>query len=146
LTAWGLAYLQRRCQGSPLAVVATCRRGTASDGPLALLEPAGRIHLGALSQDELDSAGLTDLYERTGGHPLLLADALRSSYDDGPDRLSADACVRLAGYCSEAGSARFAALRAACELSQPFDVERLAAVLGVPELGLMEDLEALCDA
>ena len=146
LTVSALAYMQRRCHGSPVAVVATCRRGTAGDGPLALLEPAGRIHLGALSQDDLDSAGLTDLYERTGGHPLLLADALRSSYDEGPDRFSADACVRLAGYCSEAGPARFTALRAASELPQPFHLEALAAVLGVSELGLVEDLEALCDA
>jgi hypothetical protein len=146
LTISALGYLQRRCAGSPVAVVATCRPGTAGDGTLALLEPAGRIQLGPLSLDELGSLGLTALYERTGGHPLLLADALGSSYDDGHDRLSADACVRLAGYCSEAGPARFAALRAACELPQPFQVEPLAAVLGLPELGLVEDLEALCDA
>ena len=146
VTVSALGYLQRWCHATPVAVVATCRLGAAGQGALALLEPALRVRLEPLSRGELSGVGLTALYEPTGGHPLLLAEAVRGSFEDEPAGLGAEVRSRLAGYCAETGPDRFTALSAAAKLAQPFSVEALAAELDVAELGLAEDLELLCEA
>ena len=146
LTVRALGYLQRRCSAAPVAVIATCRRGATDHGALALLEPVAIIRLEALSCDDLAAVGLTTLFDSTGGHPLVLSHAVRGPQEGEAGVLSADLVERLTRYCWETGAERFAALTAAASLPQPFDVETLAALVGTPELNLVEDLETLCEA
>jgi DNA-binding SARP family transcriptional activator len=146
LTVSALGYMQRRCSGAPVAVVATCRPGAAGEGALALLEPVGNIRLEALRREDLSAVGLGSLYDATAGHPLLLSHAVRGSFDEEPAGLGPDLCRRLAGYCAELGPEGLAALEAAAALPQPFAVEALAAVLDVDALELVEDLELMCEA
>src|SRR5438552_841681 len=120
--------------------------GEGGIGASRFLEEALRVRLGPLSRGELSGVGLTALYEPTGGHPLLLAEAVRGSFEDEPAGLGAEVRSRLAGYCAETGPDRFTALSAAAKLAQPFSREALAAELDVAELGLAEDLELLCEA
>jgi DNA-binding SARP family transcriptional activator/tetratricopeptide (TPR) repeat protein len=136
--AW-LAFARRRCQRTLLVV--TARPGGAKD-----IEPTHRIMVRPLARDAVaelvgaDRAGA--LYERSGGHPLLLA-ALAGADDDELPVTLRDA---VASRVESLGEHVAATLRVAAVLGPECDLELLAQVVSAPVVDLLAHLEAATQA
>lgn len=136
--AW-LAFARRRCQRTLLVV--TSRPGGAKD-----LEATCRIRLGPLDRGAVaelvgvDRAGA--LYERSGGHPLLLA-ALAGGGDDGVPPTLLDA---VASWVDALGENVAATMRVAAVLGPECDLELLAQVASTPVVDVLSHLEASAEA
>ncbi len=132
--AW-LAFARRRCRHTLLLV--TTRPGGAKG-----LDPTHRIELGPLGRDAVselvgdERAGV--LFERSGGHPLLLA-ALAAE----PDGVELPATLRdaVASRVDSLGEQAGLLLRAAAVLGPECDLELLAQVVGVPVVDVLGHLE-----
>jgi PAS domain S-box-containing protein len=127
-TLAALAYLHRRAEAVPGAVVATVRVGGAFPDPgLGRLPVSATITLSPLSPEELGEAGLADLHAATRGHPQFLAATLASG--DRGQVLASLADVLLA-RCRAEGSEVYSLLLCASALDQPFEPRLLAEVAG----------------
>jgi tetratricopeptide (TPR) repeat protein len=131
--AW-LAFAWRRARNT--VVVVTARPGGAD-----ALDPTRRLRLGPLDLDAVSTLVGTDragrLFERSGGHPLLLA-ALRDAPDDElPATLPESVAARVDSMGPEVG----AALRVAAVLGQECDLELISRVLGAPIVEVLGRLE-----
>ena len=132
--AW-LAFARRRCRRTLLLV--TTRPGGA-DG----LDPTHRIELGPLGRDAVtelvgdERAGL--LYERSGGHPLLLAALAAAGDDELPATLPDAVASRVDSLGREAGLT----LRVAAVLGPECDLDLVAQVVGAPAVEVLGHLEA----
>ena len=133
--AW-LTFAQRRSQHTLLLV--TTRPGGAGG-----LDPTHHIELGPLGRDAVtelvgdERAGV--LYERSGGHPLLLA-ALAAA--DGGEELPATLPDAVASRVDSLGDDAALTLRAAAVLGPECDLELLAQVVGAPVVDVLGHLEA----
>lgn len=136
--AW-LAFAGRRCQRTLLVV--TTRPGGAKD-----LEATCRIRLGPLDRDAVAELVGPDraeaLYERSGGHPLLLA-ALAGSEDEDVPATLRDA---VASRVDALGENVAATLRVAAVLGPDCDLDLLAQVAGTPVVDVLAQLEAAAQA
>ncbi len=136
--AW-LAFAGRRCQRTLLVV--TTRPGGAKE-----LEATCHIRLGPLDRvavTELvgsDRAGA--LYERSGGHPLLLAALAGAEDEDVPTTLR-DA---VASRVDALGEDVAATLRVAAVLGPECDLDLLAQVAGTSVVDVLTQLEAAAQA
>ncbi|MGH9155693.1 MAG: BTAD domain-containing putative transcriptional regulator [Acidimicrobiales bacterium] len=132
--AW-LAFARRRCQHTLLLV--TTRPGGAKG-----LDPTHRIELGPLGRDAVselvggERAGV--LFERSGGHPLLLAALAAADDEELPATLQDAVGSRVDSLGEEAALL----LRAAAVLGPACDLELLAQVGGVPVVDVLGHLEA----
>ena len=127
-TLAALAYLYRRANAVPGAVVATVRAGGASLDPgLGRLPLAAKITLAQLSPLELSEAGLEGLHAATRGHPQLLAATLASG---DPGQVLASLAEVLLARCRAEGPGSYSLLLCASALDQPFDPRLLAEVAG----------------
>lgn len=130
--AW-LAFARRR--GQHTLVVVTTRPG----GPRGL-DATTRIRLGPLGRDAVielvgaERAGL--LYERSGGHPLLLA-ALAASDEELPATLRDAVASRVDSLGEEVA----ATLRVAAVLGPDCDLDLVAQVAGAPVVRVLGHLE-----
>lgn len=136
--AW-LAFARRRCQATLLIV--TTRPGGARD-----LDATCHIMLWPLGPDavaELVGADRAEaLYERTGGHPLLLA-TLADAGDEGVPVTLRDA---VASRVDALGGDVAATLRVAAVLGPECDLELLAQVATTPVVDVLAQLEAAAQA
>lgn len=132
--AW-LAFARRRCRHTLLLV--TTRPGGAEG-----LDPTHRIELGPLGRDAVTElvgdrrAGV--LYERSGGHPLLLAALAAADGDELPSSLPDAVASRVDSLGKQAGLT----LRAAAVLGPECDLELVAQVVGAPAVEVLGHLEA----
>ena len=100
------------------------------------------MRLEPLTDEELSPLGIPGVYERTGGHPALVADLIASG--SRPD-LRRSLGEMLIARCRAEGSDGYRLLVLAATLPQPFDPEVLAALLEADPVELTERLEQLCD-
>ncbi|MGQ0521114.1 MAG: ATP-binding protein [Actinomycetota bacterium] len=130
-----LAFARRRCPHTLLLV--TTRPGGARG-----LDPTHRIELGPLGRDAVselvgdERAGA--LFERSGGHPLLLA-ALAAAGDG--DELPATLRDAVSSRVDSLGEEAGLLLRAAAVLGPECDLELLAQVAGAPVVEVLGHLE-----
>jgi DNA-binding SARP family transcriptional activator/tetratricopeptide (TPR) repeat protein len=136
--AW-LAFARRR--GRRTLLVVTTRPGGGID-----LDATHRIHLGPLDRDavvELVGAHRAGaLYERSGGHPLLLA-ALAASDDE---ELPATLLDVVAARVDSLGDHVATTLRVAAVVGPDCDLELVAQVGGTPVVDVLAHLEAAAQA
>ena len=142
-TVAALSYLQRRCTGVPLALVATMGSEHAPpEHPARRLRPNLALRLEPLTAAELAPLGLPDLHASTGGNPRFVAAAIADDAARGLDDALAET---LLTQCRAEGAWGYRVLLGAAVLDQPFGPEPLAAVLDA-ELGeLVEELDRLCE-
>jgi DNA-binding SARP family transcriptional activator len=133
-----LAYLRRRCAGTPLAILASAGSGDHALGSL----PTLRVTLEPLSPDELAPLAIADLHERTGGHPQLVAAVLGAK---DRDELARRLGPPLLARCRDAGPFAYRLLLAASIFEQPFEPDALADLLGADPLAVAEELDRLCE-
>lgn len=132
--AW-LAFARRRCRRTLLVVTTRPGRGRGVDATY-------RISLGPLDRDAVtdlvgsDRAGA--LYERSGGHPLLLAALAGANDGDLPATLPDAVAVRV----DSLGKDVAATLRVAAVLGPECDLELVAQVAGTPTVDVLAHLEA----
>ena len=142
-TIAALSYLQRRCAGLAVAIVAAVRNEqTTPDDPVRHLRPDTLIRLAPLTAADLAPLGIPDLHESTGGNPRLLAEALAGGSEL---TLTDELAETLLAQCRAEGAWPYRVLLAASLLEPPFDVEPLAALLGIDVTELVEELERLCE-
>ena len=136
--AW-LAFAGRRCQRTLLVV--TTRPGGAKD-----LQATCRIRLGPLDRHavtELVGADRAEtLYERSGGHPLLLAALAGAEDEDVPATLRDAVASRVDALGENVAST----LRVAAVLGPDCDLDLLAQVAGTPVVDVLTQLEAAAQA
>ena len=138
-----ISYLQRRCAHLPLVLVAAARgEQTLPDHSVRRLQPDTVVRLEPLTRAELASLGMPDLYERTGGHPRFVTEALANGRDGTRSSRVAD---EVLAQCRAEGVWPYRVLLAAAVLGRSFDPEPLAALLEVDTVELIEELERLCD-
>lgn len=131
--AW-LAFARRRCRQT--LVVVTTRPGGAKG-----LDATHRIRLGPLGRDAVaelvgaERAGV--LYERSGGHPLLLTALAASDDEELPATLRDSVASRVDSLGAEVG----ATLRVAAVLGPECDLELVAQVAGAPVVDVLGHLE-----
>lgn len=138
-----IAYLLRRSQHIPLAVIGTFRtEDVAPDSTVRSLEATLHLDLAPLGDAELAALGVADLRTKTGGNPLLVVEYLRALDDDGavPARLRDVVLARSRA----AGADGHRLLVAASVLGSSFDPELLARLLDGDPIEIAEQLEALC--
>jgi DNA-binding SARP family transcriptional activator len=141
--AW-LAFARHRCPGAVLV-------GTSRSRDLGPLADGLIVRLAALTVEEVaDLVGLErapELYERTGGHPLLLA-AVASLVDRIGEGGDLPASVRDAvGLRVDSLGAEVAGtLRVAAVLGVDCDVDLLAEIRGLPTVEVLDHLEAATQA
>ena len=133
LANW-LSFARR--ENMPAAVVAAVRSG---EGPP--LPATASVHLGLLGREaatELVGPSRADeLYERSKGHPLFLTELAQQA---ARAELPASLVESVSARCDELGQAG-AMLRAAAVIGPELDIELLAALLGRPAVGLLDDAE-----
>jgi DNA-binding SARP family transcriptional activator/tetratricopeptide (TPR) repeat protein len=136
--AW-LAFAGRRCHRTLLVV--TTRPGGAKD-----LEATGHIRLGPLDRHAVAELVGSDravaLYERSGGHPLLLAALAGAEAEDVPATLREAVASRVDGLGDDVA----ATLRVAAVLGPECDLDLLARVAGTPVVDVLAQLEAAAQA
>ncbi|MGH9269356.1 MAG: ATP-binding protein, partial [Acidimicrobiales bacterium] len=136
--AW-LAFARRRCRDT--LIVVTTRPGGARG-----LDPTHGIELGPLDHHAIvelvgaERAGV--LYERSGGHPLLLAALVASDGEELPATLRDAVAARV----DSLGEAVGATLRVAAVLGPDCDLELVAQVAGTPVVDVLAHLEAAARA
>lgn len=132
--AW-VAYAQRRAQRT--LIVVTARPGGARG-----LDPTHRIRLGPLDRDAVAAlvgpARAAVLYDRSGGHPLLLS-ALAAAGDEALPATLRDA---VAAQVESLGDDVAPTLRIAAVLGPECDLELLAEVSGTPVVDVLTRLES----
>lgn len=142
-TIAALEYLRRRCARYPVMVLGALRgEDTPPDHPVRRLAVTETIRLEPLTDDELAPIGISDIHQRTGGHPALVADLIANG--SRPD-LRGSLGELLVARCRAEGAVAFRILLTAATLPQPFEPETLAALLGTDPVELIERLERLCD-
>src|SRR5206468_32463 len=83
-TIGALNYLQRRCFGVSVAIVATkSGEQMRPDHPAGRLKPDARVQLAPLTAADLAPLAMPDLHESTGGNPRFVTQAIVSG-NDGP--------------------------------------------------------------
>ena len=136
--AW-LTFARRRCQRTLLVV--TTRAGGAK-----ALDATHQVALGPLDRaavaELVGAERASQLYERTGGHPLLLA-ALASSGDGDLPATLRDA---VAGRVDSLGEDVGATLRVAAVLGPECDLELVAQVSTTPVVDVLSHLEVAAGA
>jgi DNA-binding SARP family transcriptional activator len=133
LANW-LSFARR--EDMPAAVVAAVRSG---EGPP--LPATASVHLGLLGRaaaaELVGPSRADELYERSKGHPLFLTELAQQSAQA---ELPASLVESVSARCDELGQAG-AMLRAAAVIGPELDIELLAALLGRPAVGLLDDAE-----
>ena len=136
--AW-LAFAGRRCHRTLLVV--TTRPGGAKD-----LEATCHIRLGPLDRHAVAELVGSDravaLYERSGGHPLLLAALAGAEAEDVPATLREAVASRVDALGDDVA----ATLRVAAVLGPECDLDLLAQVAGTPVVDVLAQLEAAAQA
>lgn len=131
--AW-LGFAHRRCQHT--LIVVTTRPGGAK-----ALDATHRIWLGPLGRAAvIEMVGVEragELFERSGGHPLLLAALALSDDDELPATLPDAVGSRVDSLGDEVG----ATLRVAAVLGPECDLELVAHVAGAPVVDVLGHLE-----
>lgn len=131
--AW-LAFARRRCQRTLLVV-------TTRPGGAKALDATHHVALGPLDRaavaELVGAERATELYERTAGHPLLLA-ALASSGDGDLPATLRDA---VAGRVDSLGEDVGGTLRVAAVLGPECDLELVAQVAAIPAVDVLSHLE-----
>lgn len=131
-----LQFALRRRDESPLLVVASRRP---EEGPI--IHGTRRITLDPLDLETVrhlvgpGRAG--ELYQRSGGNPLLLVELAGAEGDGLPTSVRESVAERL----DRAGPDAAAAIRATANLGPDVDLELLAAVLDRPPVLILDDLE-----
>lgn len=142
-TIGALSYLQRRCAGMPIAIVATIdTQQTPVHHPSRRLKPDARVRLGPLTIADLAPLGMQDLHESTGGNPRFVTQAMANGNEG---RLATALSETLLAQCRAEGPQAYRILLAASVLEQPFEPEPLAAVLRVDATAVVEELDRLCE-
>ncbi len=142
-TIGALSYLQRRCAGMPIAIVATIdTQQTLAYHPSRRLKPDAHVRLCPLTAADLAPLGMLDLHESTGGNPRFVTQAMANG-DEGP--LATALSETLLAQCRAEGPQAYRILLAASVLEQPFEPEPLAAVLRVVATAIVEELDRLCE-
>ncbi len=132
LADW-LAHLRRR--PLPLVVVLGARPAEGNDLPATDhvgLGPLDRTHVAAL----VGERRADELYARSGGHPLFLAELASAPSGDLPESLVAAVTAR----CDDLGSAG-ELVRTAAVLGGDLDIDLLAGILGRSTLAVLTDAE-----
>ncbi len=136
--AW-LAFAGRRCRRTLLVV--TTRPGGAKD-----LEATNTIRLGPLDRvavaELVGAERAGSLYERSGGHPLLLAALAGAVDEEVPATLREAVASRVDGLGQDVA----ATLRVAAVLGPECDLELLAQVAATPVVDVLAHLEAAARA
>ena len=140
-TLAALAYLRRRAAGISGAVVTT-RAVEARHDIFPLILPDTLVRLEPLSSGDLAPLGIPGLHESTGGNPRFVAEAVACGVRRVPSSTLVDALI---AQCRAEGPRGFRTLAAAAVLTQPFDPEQLAEILGADPFALTEELERLCE-
>lgn len=140
-TVAALAYLRRRGNATPAAIVTTRDVGDWGD-LLRRLAPDLTVRLDPLTKDELAPLRMPELYESTGGNPRFVTEALASEAPTGPSTTLTEA---LLAQCRAEGPWAFRVLGSAAVLEQPFAPEPLAEILDTDPTGLALELERLCE-
>jgi hypothetical protein len=112
-----------------------------ADHDLWSLEPDLTIDLDVLEREDVDRLGIPELYERTGGYPRFVAEAMRTG-EAAPSKSRAEALI---AQCRAEGLWGCRILTTAALLEQPFDPLPLAALLDTDPGSLSEELEAFCE-
>ncbi|MEW6154782.1 MAG: BTAD domain-containing putative transcriptional regulator [Actinomycetota bacterium] len=145
LTALGLVL---RARPSKLALLATGREADlAGEGaPTQFLELASglgaleRLDLGPLGADEVMAGGYAfELWERSGGHPLLLRELLAGAQDS-------DLAAGVLGRARTAGADAVELVRAAAVVGRPVPLGSLATLARITGAGARRAAGALADA
>jgi DNA-binding SARP family transcriptional activator len=138
--AW-LAFARRRCRST--LIVVTTRAGGAAG-----VDASHHLHLGPLGLEAVvELVGperAAELYERSGGHPLLLAALAHSPAD--ADALPADLRDAVASRIDGLGDRVAATLRVAAILGPECDLDLVAEVAGAPVVAVLGHLEAAARA
>ena len=133
LADW-LRFAQRA--GLRAVLVAAVRPGEGEPLP-----GTGLLHLDVLGRDAaaelVGPARVDELYRRSRGHPLFLAELAQQPAGTEPP---ASLVESVSARCDELGAAGML-LRAAAVIGQDVDVDLLAAVLGRPLVAVLDDAE-----
>ena len=125
-----------RREGLPAVIVAAVRPGEAEPLPATAF-----VHLDVLGRaaaaELVGPARVDELYARSKGHPLFLAELAQQAAGA---ELPASLVESVSARCDELGVAG-AMLRTAAVIGQELDVDLLAAVLGRPVVELLDDAE-----
>ena len=136
--AW-LAFARRRSRRT--LFVTTTRTGGARG-----LDPTARVTLGALGRDAVatlaGAARADDFYERSGGHPLLLAALVESSGEALPATVRDAVTARV----DSLGRDVAATLRVAAVLGPDCDLQLVAQVARTPVVDVLGHLESAAGA
>lgn len=142
-----LAYLQRRCAGHGVLLLAAFRpEEVPHDSWVTELAPAERVKLGPLVEADLAPLGAgaaARLLARSGGHPLWLVELLRAGDEGGsgtPPRLA----ELIVARCRRAGPQAHRLMAAVSVLGRPFSPDLAAALVSDEPLRVAERLEELC--
>jgi hypothetical protein len=142
-TLAAIAYLQRRCAALPLAIVGTARtEELVPDHPVRRLTPSLVVELEPLTDQDLSSLQIPELYERTGGNPAFVSAAIRQGTTRGLARTLSPTVI---GRCRAEGPRAHSLLLCASLLDDPFDHEILAEIANVDASSITEQLDHLCD-
>jgi DNA-binding SARP family transcriptional activator len=142
-TIGALSYLQRRCAGVPIAIVATIdTQQTPAHHPGRRLKPDTLVRLGPLTASDLAPLGMPDLYKCTGGNPRFVTQAMANGIEGS---LATALAETLLAQCRAEGPQAYRILLAASVLEQPFEPEQLVAVLRVDAIAIVEELDRLCE-
>lgn len=141
-TITALSYLRRRADAIPAAAIVTIRTEDAPPDHVARrLQPDEVVELTPLTPVDLMPLGIPDLHTSTGGLPLFVADAVDNDRGVGPSPTLTEI---LLTHCRREGVASHRLLLVAATLTQPFDLETLAAALRRDQADLIDDIERLC--
>jgi DNA-binding SARP family transcriptional activator/tetratricopeptide (TPR) repeat protein len=143
-TLSAIAYLARRCQGTPLAIISALR-GEEVDAthPIREIDVALWLSLPPLTRNEMAPLGVEDLHDKTGGNALLAVEYLRAVREG--NATSARLHDVVLSRCRSAGPDAHRVLVAASSLGRSFDPDVLAAMLKDDPVIIAEHLEALAE-
>jgi DNA-binding SARP family transcriptional activator len=142
-TVAAISYLQRRCVGAAVVLIAAARSEEAPpDHPIRRLTVDTLVRLEPLTRAELAPLGMPDLFESTGGNPSFVAEVVGNGGDGAHSLRLAEA---LMARCRAEGAWAYRVLVAASVLEERFEPEPLAALLEVDAAELAEELDRLCE-
>jgi hypothetical protein len=141
-----LTAVQHLTARHSVVVVATVTpRAMAVQHPLRRMEAALKVRVGPLSAQGLADAGVGDLYEVTGGHPLFVAHWLEAQRtcrtDEAVDRLS----DWILEQVDKVGPPARDLLAAAATLQRPCTLGELSPVVGTITMRLVDAVEDLVE-
>ncbi|MGH2819347.1 MAG: BTAD domain-containing putative transcriptional regulator [Actinomycetota bacterium] len=145
-TVSALGYMARRLGDVPIAIVLAYDPEEADDDePFRGLQPTARLHLEALTEEDVEPLQMKDLYERTGGHPMFVAACVGAKSEMEAGHLPPTLTELVLDRTRSEGERAHRLLICASVLDHPFEPEVLADLVEEDVFEMLAELERLCD-